>query len=301
MNNKNKDNKTIYISQEDWGETLALRTHLGVILKTAYTFSDKELIGKQPLQIDSGQLLLAAASLRALILDSAAKPLLISFIEKNNIELIINSFEGDFAMLFYSQNKPEKHGHLAHFLLSFIVLEEFQKNFAVDTKEEICLFTEDLAPDSLKHRFDVWLPRDQNSDHSGVTLANGTQFSQIFHITRKHVSIDNWKNLKMGFLKDTPIKRERIIDYVANKLGGVHFDKSHHTKDKKRQNEFRLISQAFNWENQAIMHGAIVAIAICVIELATCPKIIEIYDQLLNIDNKRRNRLMAGEPIPQKK
>ncbi|MCL7929905.1 hypothetical protein [Halomonas llamarensis] len=76
MNNENKDNKTIYISQEDWGEALALRTHLSVILKTAYAFSDEELVGKQPLQIDSGQLLLAAASLRALIFDSAAQPLL---------------------------------------------------------------------------------------------------------------------------------------------------------------------------------------------------------------------------------
>lgn len=113
-------NKIIGIKQEEWGQASALRIHLGNLLETVYVFSDKGLTGKQPLQIDSGQVLLAVASLRALL------PLLLSFLRKNELELVVNSFKGDFAMLFYAQTRPEEECLLAHFLLSFIVGEKEQ-------------------------------------------------------------------------------------------------------------------------------------------------------------------------------
>lgn len=104
----------------------------------------------------------------------------------------------------------------------------------------------------------------------------------------------------MGFLKDIPIRRKSINEYVTNKLGGVHYDSAHHTKDQSRQNEFRLLSQAYDWESQSIMHGAIVATAMCAIELASSSMIIDLYFQLIHIEKKLRNRLLAGEPLPQR-
>ena len=291
--------KSIVIKQAEWGQALALRTHLGVLLDTVYAQTDDgQLVGIQPLSIDSGQILLAAASLRALIFDNTGEPLLLSFLEQHNLPLTINSFEGDFAMLFYAQTKTEQAGHLAQFLLPFIVDKKKQEEYPEGENKSIAIIAQEEIPESLKSRFDIWKSADKSALHSMVGLANDDQMMQLCHLTRRHVPIKNWGKLRMGFLKDIPIRRKSVIEYTANKLGGVHYDALHHTKDPQRQNEFRLLSQAYNWEHQAIMHGAIVATAICAIELVTCPLIFEIYSELCNAELKRRNRLLEGGALP---
>ncbi|MGS2742506.1 hypothetical protein ACU6TU_02765 [Halomonas sp. LS-001] len=108
-----------------------------------------------------------------------------------------------------------------------------------------------------------------------------------------------WEDRVKLNVKDIPNQRKNVIEYVANRLGGVHYDSAYHTKDQSRQNELRLLSQAYDWGHQAIKHGAIVATSICAIELATCSLIIELYFQLLDIEQKRRERLLADKTLNQ--
>lgn len=196
-------------------------------------------------------------------------------------------------MLYYAQTKPNNTGHLAQFLLSLIVDERQQIEFPVGVQKIFVLSEDRQIPTSLANTIDTWAPTDDNT-YMGADLANDDQVVQLCRVTRRHAPIAEWGNLRMGYLKDIPIRRKSIIEYTANRLGGVHYDTAHHTMDKERANEFRLLTKAYNWEDRAIMHGAVVATAISAIEVAVCRELIDLYCQLGTEEESRRDWLLNG-------
>lgn len=286
---------TIGIKQKDWGRAMALRAHLSVLFETVVIRRDGKSGVLHPLNLDPGKVLLLAASLRALMFDQSGEPLLLNFLAQHAIALEVSSFEGDFAMMFYSQIKPADDGHLTDFLFPFLAGDkELAEGFPKDEYCEFFFGLKDHIPNSLKGRFDVWSPRKRLAQHSAVGLANDDYMVQLCHITRKTVPITEWGDLSVGYLKDIPIRRRSVIEYAANRIGGVHYDLAHHTRVS---NEFRMLSQAYDWEHQALCNGALVATAVCAIELAMTRELQQIFGSLMQAELSRRERLLTGRPI----
>lgn len=289
--------RTIPIKQEDWGRALALRSHLMVLFETVLTESEGNMTFRHPLTLDPGRVLLTAASLRAMLFDDTGEPLLLSFLKRYNLDLTINSFDGDFAMLFYSQTNPAEDGHLTDFLFQFLLAENEQKVFPEGELKEFLFGAQGQVSASLKTRFDVWAPKDKWAQHSAIGPANEDYMVQLCHITRRYTPAHEWGALPLGRLKDISIRRQRVVEYAANYLGGVHYDSDHHTNDPTKQNEFRMLSQAFDWEHQSGMHGILVALAICAIEIASAPSLFALFRALLTGESNRRDRILAGERL----
>lgn len=171
--------------------------------------------------------------------------------------------------------------------------------FKLDEAKQIVVAVdgEQKAYTSLKRCPEVWRPTDEETKrlNTYVGFSNLGGPLQPVTVTRKRVPISEWGNTRLGYLKGIPIRRRNIICYVANKLGGVHYDSSRLPAGEEDRSEFKILAQAYDWEKQSIMHAGLTAVAIACIEIASHPQIAEVLSALRTFDNERQARLLRGE------
>ena len=119
---------------------------------------------------------------------------------------------------------------------------------------------------------------------------------QLCTITRKVVPLQEWGNVRLGFLRDIPIRRRNIICYVANKLGGVHFDSLRFPHNESDKAEFKVLAQAYDWDKQAVTHAGLVAVALACVEIVRTPVIRDLLVALERFHAERQKRLREGLP-----
>lgn len=291
-----RKNKKIGVTQAESKRALALIAHLRRIFDTVFVEEGRVV---HPLGMDQADLLLCSASLRTLFFDDTPSPILLDFLTQHGIDVEIETFETDLAMLFFSQVEPKDAGHVCDLCLSLLFDQESRDYFELDKAQPIVIATDGASNvyTSLEKRPEVWRPTVDESKriNSHVGFSNLGGPSQLVTITRKRVPISEWGNTRLGFLKGKPIRRRNIICYVANKLGGVHYDSTRLPAGEEDRSEFKILAQAYDWEKQAIMHAGLVAVAIACIEIAAHPQVAEVLKALRKFDHERQARLLRGE------
>jgi hypothetical protein len=112
------------------------------------------------------------------------------------------------------------------------------------------------------------------------------------------VTISEWGDVRIGYLKKVPITRRNLITYVANKLGGVHYDGRRLPADLDDAEQYRVLATAYDWDNQAIMHAGFVMVGLACVEILRSPPIRPLLDALVKHHNRRQGQLMRGERLP---
>lgn len=115
-------------------------------------------------------------------------------------------------------------------------------------------------------------------------------------ITRKVVPLQEWGSVRLGFLRKIPIRRRNIICYVANKLGGVHFDSTRLPSSETDKAEFKVLAQVYDWDKQAVMHAGLVAVALACVEVTRIPLVQDLLIALERFQHERQKRLREGLP-----
>lgn len=291
-----RQNKKIGVTQAESKRALALIAHLRRIFDTVL---DEEGRVLNPLAMDQADLLLCSASLRTLFFDDTPSPILLDFLTQHGIDVEIETFETDLAMLFFSQIEPSDAGHVCDLCLRLLFDKEMRDYFELGKTKKIVVATDGAqkAYTSLERRSEVWRPTDEEAKrlntHVGFSNLGGP--IQLATITRKRVPISEWGNTRLGYLKGIPIRRRTIICYVANKLGGVHYESTRLPAGEQDRSEFKILAQAYDWEKQAIMHAGLTAVAIACIEIVTHPQLAEVLNALRKFDHERQARLLRGE------
>lgn len=288
--------KTIGVTQAESKRVLALIAHLRRLFETVLI---EERKGQHPLLMDQADLLLCSASLRTLLFDDSPSPILIDFLTQHEIEIEMETFETDIAMLFFAQVEPTERGHACDLCLGLLFDKDMREYCELGQSKQLVLVADgtNKTYSSLERRPEVWRPSRKDS----VRLNTSVGFSnlggplQLITVTRKRVPIAEWGKVRFGYLKGIPITRRNIISYVANKLGGVHYDSSRLPASESDKAEFRVLAQAYDWEKQAIMHAGLTAVAIACIEIVMHPLIRDILTALQKFENERRARLLRGE------
>lgn len=289
------ENKRIGVTQAESKRALALIAHLRQVFRTAIIEDGR---GRHPLQMDQAELLLCAASLRALLFDDSPSPILIDFIVQHGIDVNLETFETDLAMLFFAQVERSETGHAVDICLGLLFDEEMKRECPLDQEKQLVVVVDgaNKAYSSLERNPQVWRPTPEEAAkfnmHVGFSNLGGPV--QLCTFKRMRVALSEWGNVRLGYLRGIPIRRRNIICYVANKLGGVHYDSSR-LPGKEDRAEFKMLAQAYDWEKQSIMHAGLAAVAIACIEIATHPEIGEILRALQKFEVERRERLLRGE------
>lgn len=257
-------------------ESLALYAHLRQLAMVA-TNEDGQLL--RPLAMSKPDLLLASASLRALLLDDTGTPLLLSRLMSRNPTLV--AFECNISMLLLSAMNPPAELHVSDLLSGYCVNKEMEEYYSLDqTREFMVVHTDPAEFACAMSRASIWTTTTEEADKLSayVSVANGAPM-QLGAITRRNVALTNWCNLQIGLLRTTPITRGALIRYAANKLGGVHFD-SKRLPQSRDEDGFRMLATAMDWNQQAFMHAALVGVAICCVELLRSQFVFELYSDL---------------------
>lgn len=289
-------NKKIGIPQSESKLALAIAAHLRQILRTVFGPDGRCL---SPVAMDQAELLLCAASLRALLFDDSPAPILLKFLKQHDIPIKIEAIETDLAMIFLAQVEPPEQGHISDFLIQILLNPTTRQAYELD-KPTPLLISGDACKSykSMEAQPQVWRTPEEAASANifQVGYSNLGGPSQLCHFTRRRVSLDQWGNVRLGFLREIPIRRSSIICYVANKLGGVHYDSTRLPRDRENREEFKMLAQAYDWENQAIMHAGLVAVAIACIEIAVHPQIRGVFRALQRFNDVRLGRLLQNEP-----
>lgn len=291
-----RHNKKISVTQAESKRTLALIAHLRRIFETVF---DEEGRGLHPFEMDQADLLLCSASLRALLFDDTPSPILIDFLTQHEIDIELETFETNLAMLFFAQVEPKEVGHPCDLCLGLLFDREMRDYCELGKEKEIFIAMDGVqkAYTNLVRQPKIWRPTPDESKrlNTFVGISNLGGLTQMATVSRKRVPINEWGNTRLGYLKGIPIRRRNIICYVANKLGGVHYDSTRLPAGEEDRSEFKILSQAYDWEKQAIMHAGLTAVAIACIEIATHPQLAEILNALRQFDQGRQARLLRGE------
>jgi hypothetical protein len=158
-------------------------------------------------------------------------------------------------------------------------------------------FTEGAGHESAMKQMDVLFPskdEDPLLDIAAAPASTGGP-SQYLRITRRRVKLKDWGNTRIGYLKSIPITRKNLLCYVANKLGGVHYDHDRLPVDENDRQQFRVLAQAYDWEDQAIVHAGFVFVGIACLEIVKCEALTDLMFALHDFHNKRQERLMRGD------
>lgn len=285
----------IGIAKNESKLVLALIGHLRKLVGTVFDIPNQRV--RHPLEMDQAGLLMCSASLRTLFFDDSPAPILTNFLKQHNIPFEVEALETDFAMLLFAQVAPREVGHISDFFMEVLLGKKFSDNFLLNVPHKIyAAFGEgNKLYASLSQRPDVWLPRPETIPDTmypvGFTADEPVQFSTI---TRRKVPLEEWGNLTIGYLKGIPIRRKNIINYVANKLGGVHYDASRFLSKKDEKSEFKVLVEAYDWESDAIMHAGLVVVALACIEITNNPTIISLLFSCEDFEKARVDRLLKN-------
>jgi hypothetical protein len=246
------------------------------------------------LEMDQAELLMCAASLRALFFDDSPSPILIDFLQTHNVPFEVEAFETDLAMLLFAQVGPRESGHITDFFMELFFGTAFAGQFLLDVPHKsFGSFGGGLENyGSLPQRPEVWLPTPESIPDTMYPVgfsADGPH--QFYTVTRRIVSVEDWGNLTIGYLKGIPIRRKNIITYVANKLGGVHYDASRLLSKKDVKAEFKILSEAYDWESEAVMHAGLVVVALACIEVCNNGTLATLLFACEDFETERVNRL----------
>jgi hypothetical protein len=191
-------------------------------------------------------------------------------------------------------------GHVSDFLVQVLVDPAIREKFALDSPHQSFLaFTDKKGFENVLRRPDIWVPSREAAErlNTGVGVSNVGAPTQWFEITRRQVPIEEWGQVRIGYLKETSINRRDILKYVANQLGGVHYDSKRLPNDLNDVTQFKVLATAYDWENEAIMHAGLIAVAMACIEIRNNPDIVQLYLALRNFHSERHQRLMRGEKL----
>jgi hypothetical protein len=119
--------------------------------------------------------------------------------------------------------------------------------------------------------------------------------SQLALVTRQQTALTEWGRVQIGYLKAIRIDRRNLISYVANKLGGVHYDSDRPPANKADARQFKVMATAYDWNDQAIMHAGLVATALACVEIANCAPLVQLCTALGSFHRARQERLWKGE------
>lgn len=283
---------TINIRQEDMKRALAIYTHLRNIYSTIIS-SDGNII--RPIDMDQGKLLLASNSLRCLLFEThPTQPMLIKFTNDYSINFKIHYFETNINLFFFSYFVPDKI-HISDLLVEAMFAKERQDDFPFNIEKEIFMvFLNHSAMTSLLKRYDLWVPNideDKNSQQNVFLFSNP---GQIIKITRRQSSLEEWTKSRIGYLKTISIPRRRIVTYVANELGGVHYDSRNGQPSTEDGQLIRRLMTIFDWEYQSIMHSGFTIVALTCLELFSVPEVYLLMNELEKMLTQRQKRLLTN-------
>jgi hypothetical protein len=94
--------QAISISQSEAKRALALGAHLRRLCETA--LCDGRF--RRPIEMDQGDLLLAAASLRTLLFDDSGEPILLTFARQHQIDIRVEALETNLGLFLLSYYPP---------------------------------------------------------------------------------------------------------------------------------------------------------------------------------------------------
>lgn len=274
--------KPIEIKDEDTKQVLALIAHLNRLIDTALS---PEKLYIHPTRMDHRHLLLSSASLRTLIFDKDLQkdclPILIDFINRYEVDIEIDSFETNLSMVLFAQMEPSSNVHISSFFYEFLLNPTLNTSYELDKKQPLLIHCENKdSYENIRERPDIWQPVINDEIGYGLTFSHDETPMQLIHLKRKKVKLQQWGNLQIGYLKGIPIKRRTIITYVANQLGGVHYNAELVKKHEKDKNEFEVLAQAYDWNQESIMHAGLVCVGLACIELTKNENLLILYSYL---------------------
>jgi hypothetical protein len=287
----------IEIRQAETTRALAFFAHLRQIMQTALSDDCRQF--RRPLLMDHADLLLAAASMRALFFDDRAQPIAPSFLKDHKMPVEIEALETNVSLLLLSALIPGG-VHVSDFLVDALIGPETKRGFQINQPNQgLYCFTDGKGFETIAQRPDIWVPAREDEAHvsSGLGVSNLGGPAQLLTVTRRRVPLEKWGDIRIGYLKDRPIKRRTLLTYVANKMGGVHYDSRRLPREEMDRNEYQFLSAAYDWEDQAIMSTGLVATALACIELANVRELFGLTEALAEFHVKRQLRLRKGEKL----
>lgn len=286
-----KEVPNITVSLAETKRVLAIVAHLNQIVRTA---ADGNNV-RRPIEMDHAELLLAAASIRALFFDDTPKPMLLEFLDMHGLEIQIEAIESNLGLILLSRLLPEP-GHISDWLGMALLGVNEAAGLRLDEETELLAFYEDWRGlEAIRQRPDIWVPnKEQDAQiNSGLTHLTNVGPSQMLTICRRRVPLSEWGRVRVGFLKDRRIDRRNLISYVANKLGGVHYDSTRLPPGTEDAEQFKVLATGYDWGEKTLMHAGLVAVALACIEIVNTPELMVLRADLRDLYAKRQTLITA--------
>ena len=283
------------ISQADSKKAAAMIGHLRQILRTVLQPDNRV---QRPLYANQPEVVLAAASLRALFFDDTPKPLMISFLGQHGKTYPVETLETDSSMLLLSVLESGRKPHISDLFVDILLNSTTREQFKLNERHPFMTILQEGDPRiaSVVNCEHVWAPGPgiEALQDNSLGYQPGTGICQFSQITRRVVDLKDWGDVRIGYLREVPIRRRNVACYVANKLGGVHYDSTRLPRVESDANEFRQLAVAYDWDNQAVVHAGMIAVVLMCIELVHMPWFVELLSGLEDFHQSRQERLVAG-------
>ena len=148
-------------------------------------------------------------------------------------------------------------------------------------------------------RPNIWVPSSAANEKSipARHFRSGGSRTASRH-QRRRIPLEERGKVRIGYLKEIAINRRNLLTYVANKLGGIHYDSKRLPMDREDATQFTVLATAYDWDNQAIMHAGLVAVAMACIELLNTPEIVGLVLALQTFHAERHQRLSRFSKLP---
>lgn len=272
--------KIVRIREADSKRALAVFAHLNQLVRTATSRQgDGQIVLVGPTQMSQAELLLSSASLRALLFDD--EPILFSFLHAYGLEFYIDALETNLNMVLLPKLAKDE-GHVTDWFSHLLLNGKIKPEYPVDVlKQCVVIFEDQDVFEILSGKEHLWRPEKGNDEiNHSAGFANKNALMQMIDVTRRHVRVEKWGEVRLGFLKDLPIRRRSLIAYVANKLGGVHLDSTRFPSKSNDAVEFRALASMYDPDFKAIIHGGLLAVGLLCLELLSAPEVLGLYHAL---------------------
>jgi hypothetical protein len=289
--NESSSKPIVRVSQADTKWLLAIRAHLNQLIRTAMTPDRKAY--RSPVAMDQSELLLSSASLRALFFDHSPKPLLMGLLAPHDIKFEIETLETNLGLVLLSQLLPQE-GHVSDYLVECLLHPERDQNTPLDQSTQVLIVEpSSIGLESMLQRSKVWEPTREQDAKINSALSGNTNVGpmQLLNVTRRIVDLGDWGNVRLGYLKNVAITRRNIIEYVANRLGGVHYNSNRTPRDPDDLAQFRVLATAMDWDDRALMHAGFVAIGLACVEVLQSKGMVDLYYQCCDCLAERQQAL----------
>lgn len=243
----------------------------------------------------------ASASLRALFFDHSPRPMLTGFVDRHALDIEIEATETNFGLVLLSQLIPEE-GHVSDYIASSILSASRDKEFPLNEAARVAfVHSTRQGFDGVMKRSQIWEPTSEEDAEINSFLSGSTNVGpmQMLGLTRWLVKLQDWGNLRIGYLKGIPITRRKIIEHVANHLGGVHYDSNRTPRDVDDLAQFRVLASAMDWDDQALTPTGFVAVGLACIEVLNSDGVRELYGQICQQLDARQQAIIdkANEAV----